>query len=80
LFTRPPPQVKYSHFQAGLRDLNVQLNRKMLSELAASEPFSFQALVEQVKFMRGSGGGTSSGSGSGGSSSGGSSGGGPTAA
>ena len=53
----PPPkplhQVKYSEFQAGLRQLNVQLNRKVLSELAAQEPFSFKALVEQVKFMRG---------------------------
>lgn len=46
-------QVKYSEFQAGLRQLNVQLNRKMLSELAASEPFSFKALVDQVRFMRG---------------------------
>jgi large subunit ribosomal protein L20 len=39
--------------------MNVQLNRKVLSELAATEPFSFQALVEQVKFMRGIGGGGS---------------------
>jgi uncharacterized membrane protein YgcG len=54
----------------------VQLNRKMLSELAASEPFSFNALVEQVKFMRGisssgSSGGSSGGSGGGSSSGGG---------
>ncbi|GBF89165.1 50S ribosomal protein L20 [Raphidocelis subcapitata] len=49
--------VKYSEFQAGLKQMNVQLNRKVLSEIAATEPFSFQALVEQVKFMRGIGGG-----------------------
>jgi len=56
-------QVKYSEFQAGLRQLNVQLNRKVLSDLAASEPFSFQALVDQVKFMRGVGGSSGGGSG-----------------
>ncbi len=33
---------------------NIQLNRKMLSELAMNEPYSFKALVDQVKFMRGS--------------------------
>ena len=49
----PSCQVKYSHFQAGLREMNVQLNRKVLSELAMNEPFSFKALVDQVKHMRG---------------------------
>ncbi|KAI8476417.1 MAG: mitochondrial ribosomal protein L20 [Monoraphidium minutum] len=58
--------VKYSEFQAGLRSLNVQLNRKVLSELAAAEPFSFQALVDQVKFMRGGGGGGGGAAGGGG--------------
>lgn len=48
-----PRQIKYSHLISGLRDENVQLNRKMLSELAMYEPHSFKALVEQVQFMRG---------------------------
>jgi uncharacterized membrane protein YgcG len=67
----PPPKVKYSQLQAGLRDLNVSLNRKMLAELAASEPFSFRALVQQVAFMRGGGSGGASSSSGGGASSGG---------
>jgi large subunit ribosomal protein L20 len=46
-------QVKYSHMMHGMRQLNIQLNRKMLSELAMYEPFSFQALVNQVAAMRG---------------------------
>ena len=37
----------------GLQQLNVQMNRKVLSELAMQEPYSFKALVDQVKFMRG---------------------------
>lgn len=34
----------------------------MLSELAASEPYSFKALVDQVRFMRGGSGGGAGGS------------------
>lgn len=64
--TPPCHQVKYSEFQAGLRALNVRLNRKVLSELAMSEPFSFRALAEQVKLMRGVGGGGGGGGSSGG--------------
>ena len=45
-------QVPYSHFVHGLQQDNIQLNRKVLSELAMYEPYSFQALVDQVKFMR----------------------------
>jgi hypothetical protein len=48
--------MKYSLFMNGLRQENVQLNRKMLSELAIFEPHSFKALVEQVQYMRGLGG------------------------
>jgi hypothetical protein len=58
--------MKYSLFMNGLRQENVQLNRKMLSELAIFEPHSFKALVEQVQYMRGLGGsrpGSSSSSG-----------------
>lgn len=46
-------QVKYSSLISGLAAQNVGLNRKMLSELAQSEPFSFKALVDQVVRMRG---------------------------
>lgn len=45
--------MKYSWFVNGLAEQNIQLNRKMLSELAIFEPHSFRALVEQVQYMRG---------------------------
>lgn len=37
----------------GLQQENIQVNRKVLAELAANEPYSFKALVDQVRFMRG---------------------------
>ena len=37
----------------GRRAVANGLNRKMLSELAMNEPYSFQALVHRVKTMRG---------------------------
>ena len=46
-------QVAYSTFMHGLKEENIQVNRKVLSELAMQEPDSFQSLVEQVKFMHG---------------------------
>lgn len=49
-------QLSYGAFMHGLQQENVQLNRKVLSELAMNEPYSFKALVDQVKFMRGIGG------------------------
>lgn len=45
--------MAYSRFINGLGKQNVLLNRKVLSELAMNEPFSFKALVDQVKYMRG---------------------------
>ncbi|KAK2078889.1 hypothetical protein QBZ16_002579 [Prototheca wickerhamii] len=45
--------VKYSSLMSGLSSQNINLNRKMLSELAQSEPYSFKALVDQVIRMRG---------------------------
>lgn len=47
-------QFKYSWFMHGLREENIQLNRKMLSELTIFEPHSFKALVTQVQHMKGS--------------------------
>ena len=46
-------QVSYSRFMSGLFQHNISLNRKVLSELAMTEPWSFKALVDQVRFMRG---------------------------
>ncbi len=47
------PQLIYSTFMGGLASANIQLNRRVLADLAMSEPFSFKALVDQVKQMRG---------------------------
>ena len=41
--------MKYSDFVHGLSTQNVQLNRKVLSELAMHEPYSFKSLVEVAK-------------------------------
>lgn len=46
-------QMSYSKFMHRLPLANIQLDRKVLSQLAMSEPFSFQALVQQVQRMRG---------------------------
>lgn len=39
-------QVNYGNFMHGLMKENIQLNRKVLSELSMHEPYSFKALVE----------------------------------
>ena len=41
--------TNYSSFINGLKKANITLNRKMLSEIAISDPESFAKLVEQVK-------------------------------
>lgn len=41
--------TKYGQLIHGLSCENVQLNRKVLSELAMFEPFSFKALVDLAK-------------------------------
>lgn len=41
--------TSYSKFIAGLKKSNVQLNRKMLSQIAVFEPKAFTQLVELVK-------------------------------
>lgn len=46
-------QVSYSRLIHGLQQENIQINRKVLSDLAIQEPFSFRALVNQVSYMRG---------------------------
>jgi large subunit ribosomal protein L20 len=39
----------YSRFIAALKKSNIQLDRKILSELAVNEPASFKAIVESSK-------------------------------
>lgn len=41
--------INYSRFIAGLKKADVQLNRKMLSDLAATDMESFTKVVEVVK-------------------------------
>lgn len=41
--------VKYSRFIKGLKDANITLNRKMLSDLAIRDPKAFEQIVEKVK-------------------------------
>ena len=41
--------MNYSTFMAGLKKAGIELNRKMLSEMAINDPKSFAALVETVK-------------------------------
>jgi large subunit ribosomal protein L20 len=44
--------LRYSDLVHGLKEENIQVNRKMLSELAMNEPHSFKALVDQVTYMK----------------------------
>lgn len=41
--------IKYSVFMAGLKKLNIQLDRKQLSELAINDAAAFAALIAKVK-------------------------------
>ncbi len=41
--------LNYSGFIGGLKKLNIELNRKVLANLAATEPEVFKSIVEQVK-------------------------------
>lgn len=41
--------INYSTFINGLKKADIQLNRKMLSEIAISDEAAFTALVEQAK-------------------------------
>ena len=41
--------TNYSTFMNGLKKANIDLNRKMLSEIAISDPAAFTALVEKAK-------------------------------
>jgi len=41
--------IRYSQFIAGLKAANIDLNRKMLSEIAIADPSTFDTIVEQAK-------------------------------
>ena len=43
--------TNYSTFMNGLKKAGVALNRKMLSEIAISDPAAFTSLVEQAKTL-----------------------------
>ena len=44
-----PQGINYSSFRNGLKKAGIDLNRKMLSEMAIHDPASFSALVETAK-------------------------------
>ena len=41
--------INYSNFMHGLKIANIDLNRKVLADIAATDPASFSAIVEQAK-------------------------------
>ena len=41
--------LRYSQFINGLKKANIQLNRKMLSEIAIADPAGFDTIVDAVK-------------------------------
>jgi large subunit ribosomal protein L20 len=41
--------IRYSQFINGCKKANIQLNRKMLSEIAITDPAGFDAIVEAAK-------------------------------
>src|SRR5580765_2461067 len=41
--------IHYNRFIPALADAGIELNRKMLSELAISDPAAFELIVEQVR-------------------------------
>ena len=41
--------LRYSEFINGLPKAQIELDRKMLAELAVSDPAAFEAVVEKVK-------------------------------
>ena len=44
--------MNYSTFMNGLKKANIDINRKMLSEIAIADPAAFTALVEKAKAAR----------------------------
>lgn len=44
-----PFELSYSKFVQGLKKANINLDRKVLAEMAFSDPNGFKAVVDQVK-------------------------------
>lgn len=44
--------IRYSRFIRSLQYSNIQLNRKVLSDLAATEPFTFKAIIDVTRFQQ----------------------------
>ena len=44
-----PSEISYSRFISLLREANIRLNRKSLSNIAFSDPETFKKIVEKVK-------------------------------
>lgn len=42
-------EINYSRFINGLKKANINLNRKMISEIAISDPKTFSTLVDRAK-------------------------------
>lgn len=42
-------EINYSRFIKGLKDAKIDLNRKMLSEIAINHPKAFDKLIEKAK-------------------------------
>jgi len=42
-------ELRYSQFISGCKKANIELNRKMLSEIAIDDPEGFDAIAEEVK-------------------------------
>ena len=45
--------LSYSQLMAGLREAGIELNRKMLAEIAVSDPGTFRRFAERAKEARG---------------------------
>ena len=41
--------MSYSQFMGGVKANNIELNRKVLADLAMNHPDAFKAIVDQVK-------------------------------
>ena len=41
--------ISYSKFMNGLKTQGIEINRKMLAEIAVSDPETFKSLVDRVK-------------------------------
>ena len=45
--------MSYSELIHGLKQSNIELNRKVLADMAANEPYSFKSVVDVVRLLQG---------------------------